>query len=133
MAHYTLLENNIVYQVIVGSDENYLINGYSPEKAYASLYNCKVLRTSYNTRGGIHYQEDNTPSEDQTKAFRKNYAGIGYYYDEQRDAFIPPKPYSSWVLNEFSCLWESPVPYPNDGYIYMWNEESQTWNIINNI
>jgi hypothetical protein len=65
--------------------------------------------------------------------FRKNYAGIGYYYDEQRDAFIPPKPYPSWVLNEFSCLWESLVPYPNDGNMYMWNEESQTWDLINNI
>lgn len=130
MAHFALLNNNVVYQVIVGSDEDYLINGDSPEKNYASLYNCVVFRTSFNTHGGIYYNPiTNQPSEDQTKAFRKNYAGIGYIYDEQRDAFIPPKPFPSWVLNEFSCLWESPIPYPNDGNYYDWNEENQSWDL----
>ena len=61
---------------------------------------------------------------------RKNYAGIGYTYDEQRDAFIPPKPYNSWVLNETSCRWESPIPYPNDDERYLWNETNQTWDLI---
>ena len=61
---------------------------------------------------------------------RKNYAGIGYTYDEQRDAFIPPKPYNSWVLNETTCLWESPIPYPNDDERYKWNETNQTWDLI---
>jgi hypothetical protein len=132
MAHYALLTNNIVYQVIVGADEDYLISGDNPEKSYASIYNCIVKRTSYNTIGGIHLNPiTNEPSEDQTKAFRKNYAGIGYYYDEERDAFIPPKPFPSWILNEFSCLWESPIPYPNDGNIYEWNEDTQTWDLIN--
>lgn len=62
--------------------------------------------------------------------FRKNYAGIGYTYDEQRDAFIPPQPYPSWILNESTCLWESPIPYPTDGNIYTWNEESLEWTPI---
>jgi hypothetical protein len=96
------------------------------------LYNCVAKRTSYNTRGGVHYQADNnTPSLDQSKAFRKNYAGIGYYYDSIRDAFIPPKPFPSWILDEFSCLWQSPIPYPNDGKMYQWNEEISNWEEIN--
>jgi len=86
------------------------------------------IQTSYNTRGGIHYKPNtNEPSEDQTKALRKNYAGIGYTYDVARDAFIPPKPFNSWVLNEESCLWEAPVPMPDDGNIYEWDEDSQSW------
>jgi hypothetical protein len=70
-------------------------------------------RTSYNTRGGVHYT-DGQASADQTKAFRKNYAGLGYTYDSERDAFIPPKPFASWILNEESCLWEAPVAMPED-------------------
>ena len=65
--------------------------------------------------------------------FRKNHAGIGYTYDEDRDAFIPKKPFNSWLLNETTCLWESPVAYPNDGQRYNWNEQNQTWDLINNI
>ena len=61
---------------------------------------------------------------------RKNYAGIGYTYDESRDAFIPPQPYPSWILNEETCLWDSPVPYPTDGEMYIWNEENQSWDLI---
>ena len=84
-------------------------------------------QTSYNTRGGVHYQADNTPSADQSKAFRKNYAGLGYTYDAGRDAFIPPKPYASWVLNETTCLWEAPVAYPDDGGRYTWDEDAGAW------
>jgi hypothetical protein len=132
MAHYALLnKQKEVLQVIVGTDEDDLINGLSPEKSYSTIYNCIVKRTSYNTYGGVHYQSDNnTPSEDQNKAFRKNYAGIGYTYDEERDAFIPPKQYPSWVLNEDTCLWESPIPYPNDGNHYIWDEETLSWVIF---
>jgi len=79
-------------------------------------------KTSYNTYGGIH-QLDGTP-------FRKNFAGIGYQYDDIRDAFIPPKPYPSWVLNETTCLWEAPVAYPTDGQKYIWNETNQTWDLV---
>ena len=133
MAHYvTLDKNNIVISIGPGIDEDILLEGLEPEIFYANIVGKVVKRTSYNTRGGIHYQADNnTPSEDQTKAFRKNYAGIGYTYDEQRDAFIPPKPYPSWILNEFSCLWESPIPYPNDGNRYYWNEDTLSWVIFN--
>jgi len=79
------------------------------------------LRTSYNMVGGTH-KLGGTP-------FRKNYAGIGYTYDETRDAFIPPKPYPSWTLNETTCNWEAPVAYPNDGKVYIWNEEITNWEI----
>lgn len=89
-------------------------------------------QTSYNTRGGVHYQGDGTPSADQTKAFRKNYAGLGYTYDALRDAFIPPKPYASWVLNETSCLWEAPVAYPTDGKRYVWDELNTAWSEVQN-
>jgi hypothetical protein len=133
MAHYALLNNeNFVTSVISGADETYMIDGINTETNYRNLYNCTAKRTSYNTRGGIHYQGDNnTPSLDQSKAFRKNYAGIGYYYDSIRDAFIPPKPFPSWTLNEQSCLWQSPIPYPNDGKMYTWNEQTGNWEEIN--
>ena len=124
MAHYVVLdENNIVIDGFVGKNEGE--NGVDWEQ----YYNAK--RTSYNTRGGIHYDpETREPSQDQSKAFRKNYAGLGYTYDETRDAFIAPQPYPSWTLNEESCLWESPVAYPTNGEMYNWNEETQTWDLV---
>jgi len=79
-------------------------------------------QTSYNTKGGVH-SSGGTP-------FRKNHAGIGYTYDEDRDAFIPPKPFNSWTLDEDTCLWESPVAYPDDGQIYQWNETDQQWEVL---
>ena len=82
-------------------------------------------QTSYNTVGGVH-KLGGTP-------FRKNHAGIGYTYDEDRDVFIPPKPFNSWILNEDTCRWEAPVDYPTDGQRYTWNEQNQTWDLINNI
>jgi hypothetical protein len=81
-------------------------------------------QTSYNTHGGIH-NNGGTP-------FRKNHASIGYIYDEQRDAFIPIKPYNSWVLNEDTCNWESPVVYPTDGNRYIWNESTLSWDLLDN-
>jgi hypothetical protein len=78
-------------------------------------------QTSYNTHGGVH-SNNGTP-------LRKNHAGIGYTYDENRDAFIPPKPYSSWILNETTCNWESPVSLPTDGKLYNWNESTLTWDL----
>ena len=80
------------------------------------------IRTSYNTRGGEHTL-GGTP-------FRKNYAGIGYTYDENRDAFIPPKPYTSWALNESTCQWDPPTPYPDDGKEYEWNEVETSWDLM---
>jgi len=79
-------------------------------------------QTSYNTHGGVH-DNNGTP-------FRKNHAGIGYTYDEDRDAFIPPKPFNSWILNEDTCLWNAPVSYPTDGETYTWNESTLTWDIV---
>ena len=128
MAYYAVLdENNVVIKVKSAGDENDWNGEVEWEKETGQVHK----RTSYNTRGGIHYNpETNEPSADQSKAFRKNYAGIGYTYDSQRDAFIPPKPYSSWTLNEETCLWDSPVPYPTDGEPYIWNEENQSWDLI---
>ena len=126
MAHFARIKDNIVDFVVVGRDEDENNEDLLAHDGW--IYK----RTSYNTRGGIHYQADNnTPSQDQSKAFRKNYAGIGYYYDSIRDAFIPPKPFPSWTLNEESCLWDSPVPYPNDGKMYSWNEDILNWTEIN--
>lgn len=126
MAHYAFLdENNIVTEVIVGIDENDLPHGITSwEYHYGQVRGQKCLRTSYNTRGGVHIY-DGTP-------FRKNYAGIGYTYDEVRDAFIPPNPFDSWLLNEDTCLWDPPVPYPEDGETYKWDEETTNWVLINN-
>jgi len=88
------------------------------------LYGWPIWKqTSYNTVGGVHLL-GGTP-------FRKNHAGIGYTYDEDRDAFIPKKPYNSWILNEQTCLWESPIPMPSDGQKYQWNEQIQNWEVIN--
>lgn len=127
MAYYAELENNIVTKVRTGASEDVV----DLEKIYTEDFGKVHKRTSYNTRGGIHYNpETNEPSSDQSKAFRKNYAGIGYTYDETRDAFIPPQPYSSWTLNETTCLWDAPVAYPDDGNMYKWNEDTQTWNKI---
>ena len=118
MAHYTFLDNNnIVTEVIVGKNEGE--ENIDWEVHYGNFRGQVCKRTSYNTSGGIH-SSGGTP-------FRKNYAGIGYTYDEQRDAFIPQKPYESWILNEDTCLWEPPVPYPTDGERYLWNEEELEW------
>jgi hypothetical protein len=126
MAHFARIKDGFVDFVVVGRNED---ENNEEQLAHDGWI---YKRTSYNTRGGIHYQADNnTPSQDQSKAFRKNYAGIGYYYDSIRDAFIPPKPFPSWTLNEQSCLWQSPIPYPNDGKMYTWNEELGNWEEIN--
>lgn len=121
MAHYAFLNmQNVVTEVIVGKDET--DGNTNWEIHYGNIREQVCKRTSYNTRGGVH-AKGGTP-------FRKNYAGIGYTYDETRDAFIPPKPYDSWTLNETSCLWESPVAYPTDGEQYEWNEDNEQWDLI---
>jgi hypothetical protein len=120
MAHYAKIENEIVTQVNVIEEDFFNAN---PER-----YTGQWVQTSYNTRGGIHYNpKTGEPSEDQSKALRKNYAGIGYIYDEVRNAFYPPQPYPSWILNEQTCLWEAPVAHPNDGKYYEWDEEILNW------
>ena len=118
MAHYAFLdENNIVTEVIVGKNEGE--EGIDWEVHYGNFRGQTCKRTSYNTSGGVH-NGGGTP-------YRKNYAGIGYTYDEGRDAFIPPKPYPSWLLDEATCLWEAPVPMPEDDGLYRWDEATGEW------
>lgn len=113
MAHYAFLNpDNVVTEVITGIDETELIEGLSPEEWYGNFRNQKCVRTSYN--GNI----------------RVRYAGIGYRYDEMRDAFIPPQPYLSWVFNEQTLDWEAPVPYPEDGQFYYWDETTKEWKSV---
>lgn len=124
MAHYAFLdENNIVVQVIVGKNEDDEEN-IDWESHYGQFRNQICKRTSYNTYGGTHPEG---------RPFRKNYAGIGYFYDETRDAFIPPKTFDSWVLNEETCLWDAPIPMPNDGKKYEWFENQLNWVEINEL
>jgi hypothetical protein len=114
MAHYAFLNsNNTVTEVIVGIDETELIEGLHPEIWYGNFRNQTCKRTSYNGN------------------YRKNYAGIGYTYDPERDAFIAPKPFSKWVLNEDTCQWEAPIPYPTDGLMYVWNDNREEWEELN--
>jgi len=115
MAHFAILKvGNIVEQVVVVSNDiatteqagiDFLRNLYKNQ-------HLSVIQTSYNNN------------------IRKNFAGIGYQYDQARDAFIAPKPFNSWILNEDTCRWEAPVVYPNDGQRYIWNEQNQTWDLV---
>ncbi len=116
MAHYAFIDENwIVTEVIVGKDES----NYDWETHYGNLRGQLCKRTSYNTYGGVH-SSGGTP-------LRKNYAGIGYTYDPDRDAFIPPKPYESWQLNEETCLWDPPASKPTEDKLYDWDENTLTW------
>jgi hypothetical protein len=115
MGHFAKVVDSKVIQVIVADPDFFT--------TFVDSSPGEWIQTSYNTKGGVH-QLGGTP-------LRKNYAGIGYTYDRERDAFIPPKPYPSWTLNEDSCLWDPPVPYPTDGKLYQWNEETQEWTEIN--
>ena len=128
MAHYAFTdEGNVVTEVIVGRDEDEVIDGITDWEAHYGEFRGQVcIRTSYNTYGGVHYT-DGEPSEDQSKALRFNYAGIGYSYDATRDAFIPPQPFPSWVLDEATSLWVAPIDYPADGGQYVWDETYTDW------
>jgi hypothetical protein len=118
MAHFAQLdENNIVVQVIVGVDEP-----YDGEAIYQQTTGKVWKKTSYNTLGGVH-RLGGVP-------YRKNYAGIGYFYDSVRDAFTAPKPYLSWILDEQTCQWNPPVAYPSDTEQYSWDEETTSWKEI---
>ena len=113
MSHFAKIDDGIVTQVIVA------------EQDFINTMDGQWVQTSYNTSGGIHYAP-NSNDPDGGIALRKNYAGIGYTYDSGRDAFIPPKPFDSWTLDDSTCTWESPVPQPEGNY--EWNEEAQIWN-----
>jgi hypothetical protein len=117
MAYFAKVNNGIVKQVIVAEPEFF--------QAFVDSSPGAWIQTSYNTHGGVH-ATDGTP-------LRKNYAGIGFTYDAQRDAFIPPKPFASWVLNEDTCLWDAPVAMPSDGQMYQWDEATLLWVINDGI
>jgi len=127
MAHYAFLdENNIVEAVYVGIDENNLdelpdeFNSW--EEYYSNQLGMTCKRTSYNTFGNEH--------KDNGIAFRGNFAGIGFTYDEENDVFIAPQSFNGWVLNTSTWLWEAPIDYPDDGNKYIWNEETLSWDLI---
>ena len=122
MSHFAKLdENNVVVFVTKGRQED---DGLEAE--LTARTGDVYKQTSYNTRGGVHYT-DGELSADQSKALRFNYAGIGFTYDPDRDAFIPPQPFDSWVLDESTCLWQAPIPYPADGGDYVWDEATTDW------
>ena len=120
MTYFAKVENGIVTQVIV-ADQNVIDSGLFGDP---SIW----FQTDYYTYGGVHYGVDGKP--DGGAQFRMNYAGIHFAYDAALDAFIPPKPYPSWLLNTTSCLWIAPIPYQNDGKYYVWNETTQMWDVI---
>ena len=114
MAHYSFLDdNNIVTEVIVGRNEDEVVDGISDwETYYGNIRGQRCVRTSYNAN------------------IRKNYAGIGFRYDDDLDAFIPPQPFASWLLNEETAQWEAPVPYPEGDLMYSWDEELGDWEAV---
>ena len=120
MGHYAKVVDGKVTQVIVAKEDFF--------QTFVDSSPGQWIKTSYNTRGGIHYEPNSdTPSPDQSKSLRKNFAGIGYSYDATLDAFIPPKPYPSWILDEDTGLWNAPVPMPTEGGPYQWDEATQSW------
>ena len=123
MAHFAKIEHGLVVQVVV-AEEDFILTGALGDPA-------NFVQTSYNTRGGIHYGQGGQPSG--REQLRMNYAGVGFTYDEARDAFIPPQPYPSWTLAEDTCLWSAPVPMPTEGGPFAWNEETQAWDVFQSV
>ena len=113
MAHFAKVVNGLVTEVIVIDQETLNTGLWGDPSSW--------VQTSYNTSGGQHPEG---------RPLRKNYAGIGYTYDSNRDAFIPPKPFNSWILDEQTCLWSAPTPMPQDGQPYSWNEETTQWQQV---
>lgn len=131
MAHWARVENNLVTMVLVGDNSE-------PDEGFefiSTTFGGTWIKTSVNTLGNVYYSQDRDengnriPADDQSRALRYNYAGIGFVYDEQLDAFIPPRPHDSWVLNENTCLWEAPIEKPDQGDHY-WSEDSMSWQEI---
>lgn len=120
MSHFAKVENGKVVQVIV-AEQDFIDSG---------VVGHGWVQTSYNTRGNVHYGQDGKP--DGGIALRGNYAGIGYTYDETNDVFYAPQPFPSWTLNHQTWLWEAPVPYPDDGKLYRWDEDTTSWIEVEN-
>ena len=123
MAHFAKLGTGNIVETVEVVHNDIATTEQAGVDFLNNLYKTKDVwkMTSYNTFGGVH-KLGGTP-------FRKNYAGTGYHYDQARDAFIAPKPFNSWILNEDTCCWEAPVPYPTDGQKYSWNEQNQSWTL----
>jgi hypothetical protein len=120
MSHFAKVLDGKVTQVIVAEPEFF--------ETFVDSSPGQWIQTSYNTRGGVHYKPNSEePSDDQSKALRGNFAGIGYTYDPQHDVFYPPSPYPSWTLNQTTWLWDAPAPYPQDGKSYRWDEPTTSW------
>ena len=117
MAHYAKVKDGIVLNVVVAEQDVLSHLGSGEGETW--------VQTSYNTRGGRHYDQDG--NEDSGTALRKNYAGVGYTYDSDNDAFYAPKPYASWLLDSTTYLWGAPTAYPDDGKDYSWNEDTTSW------
>ena len=122
MSHFAEIDGDGIVQRVIVIEQDVLDSGNWGDPN-------NWIQTSYNTRGGIHYAPNSNDPDDGV-ALRKNYAGGGYTYDKVRDAFIPPKPYPSMILNEETCRWEYPTPYPDDDKRYDWDEESTSWKEI---
>ena len=120
MSHFAKVEDGIVTQVIVADQD------------FVDTQEGTWVQTSYNTIGGVHYSPE-TREPDDGVALRKNFAGIGYIYDSERDAFYSQQPYPSWTLNDETCLWEAPVAYPDDGASYVWDEETTSWLVVSEV
>lgn len=118
MSHFAKVTDGIVQQVIVAEPEFF--------ETFIDNSPGEWIQCSYNTIGGVHLDPE-TREPDGGKPVRKNFPSRGFTYDRERDAFIPPKPFASWILNEQSCLWEAPVPHPDDGGAYTWSENDQQW------
>ena len=122
MSYFAELDSENIVIRVIAADQDFIDSGKVGDPN-------NWVQTSYNTRGGVHYAPNsNTP--DGGVALRKNYAGVGYTYDEIRDAFIFPRPYPSWILNEDTCKWDAPTPMPDDGKIYYWDEDTTSWKEI---
>ena len=121
MAHFAQIDSDKIVTRVIVAEQDFVNSGAVGDPN-------SWVQTSYNTRGGVHYGNDGQP--DGGHALRKNYAGTGFTYDSVRDAFIPPKPYASWTLDEDTCLWQAPAAYPTDGQIYQWDEDAQNWAVL---
>ena len=120
MAYFAKLGTGNIVETVISINNSVITDSNGVEQEKLGLY---FINKLYNTR-------DVWKQTSYNNNFRKNYAGIGYQYDQARDAFIPPKPFNSWILNETTCLWESPIPYPQDNNKYSWNEQTLSWDIV---
>ena len=122
MSHFAKINSDGIVQKVLVAEQDFIDSGAVGDAS-------NWVQTSYNTRGGVHYAP-NSNEPDGGVALRKNYAGLGYTYDSDKDAFIAPKPYPSWELDEDTCLWNAPIPYPADGKDYSWDEDTTSWKEI---